>query len=156
MHARCLPGGGLCAHAWSRLPVGVCMHTQSRRGMHPPGETFGSDWLDALRAVGSGCAELGNSLDVVIMGDFGRDQDDEKALAMAVAMRRLGLIGNLSVVANLGDSLARARLAKGTVSVLGAHDVPVARGSGTTEKQAAYEFHCPYLASEEEIVQVRG
>jgi hypothetical protein len=36
---------------------------------------------------------------------------------MAVAMRRLGLIGSLYVVANMGDSAMRARLAKVRVRV---------------------------------------
>ena len=77
---------------------------------------------------------MGSQLDLVMIGDFGRDQDDEKALAMAVAMRRLGLIGNLFVIANMGDSLMRARLAKGTVSALGANDIRVAKGSRGGER----------------------
>ena len=38
----------------------------------------------------------GVATDMTMIGDFGRDQDDEKALAMAVAMRRIGLVGNPS------------------------------------------------------------
>ena len=124
------------------------------------GDTFGSEWFDALRAVGSDTAEVGSQLDMVMIGDFGRDQDDEKALAMAVAMRRLGLIGNLWVIANMGDSVMRARLAKGTVSALGANDVRVAKGSrgGESAKQSkfAYEFDCPYLAEESELDELAG
>ena len=134
-----------------------------------------------------------------MIGDFGRDQDDEKALAMAVAMRRLGLIGSLYavanmaptspkpplylpytspsspphlphisptspryVIANMGDSAMRARLAKGTVSALGANDIRVAKGSRGGERPAkgkgkfAYEFDCPYLADESEIDELPG
>eukprot|EP00662_Eupelagonemidae_sp_cell21_P008345 gene8345-7251_t len=40
---------------------------------------------------------------MIMVGDFGKDQDDEKALGMAIALRRVGLIGELSVVANLGE-----------------------------------------------------
>ena len=112
-----------------------------------------AEWADLLRAIGSDCTELGHRIDMVLIGDFGRDTGDEKALAMAIAMRRIGLIGELSVVANLGDGKMRARLAKGTANILGAHDVQVAAGSdaGRTSS-SSYEFdHAPYLAPEEEL-----
>jgi hypothetical protein len=53
---------------------------------------------------------------------------------MAIVMRRVGLIGHLTVVTNLGDSMMRARLAKGTLNALGAHDVAVARGTAAKKK----------------------
>jgi len=99
--------------------------------------------------------EGGSTVDMLMIGDFGKDQDDEKALVMAVAMRRVGLIERLTVVANLGDSVMRARLAKGTVNALGAHDVRVGVGSDggrPNEEIHEYEFMaCPYLAPESEL-----
>ena len=41
------------------------------------------------------------------------------------SMRRSGLISTFSVVANLGDSAMRARLAKGTLDALGANLIEV-------------------------------
>ena len=58
--------------------------------------------------------------DMLMVGDFGNSPDGEKGLIMAVAMRRIGLVGELTVVANLGDARMRARLAKGTLNALGA------------------------------------
>eukprot|EP01062_Namystynia_karyoxenos_P063145 TRINITY_DN55966_c0_g1_i1.p2 TRINITY_DN55966_c0_g1~~TRINITY_DN55966_c0_g1_i1.p2 ORF type:complete len:387 (+),score=98.65 TRINITY_DN55966_c0_g1_i1:80-1240(+) len=101
------------------------------------------------RAASEGCCS-----DMVIIGDFGKDQDDEKALAVAVALRRLGLIGELAVVANLSPALMRARLAKGTLGALGCPEVPVAAGTdggSPGEECHAYEFDCPYLAAEGEL-----
>ena len=92
---------------------------------------------------------------MLMIGDFGRDLDDEKALVMAVAMRRVGLIGALSIITNLGDTRMRARLAKGTANALGAYDVRVASGSAAgrhDEEDASATFDaCPYLASEDEL-----
>ena len=74
---------------------------------------------------------------------------------MAVAMRRIGLVGDLTVVANLGDARMRARLAKGTLNALGAHEILVAAGSDggrANETLHDYEFEaCPYLAPDDEL-----
>ena len=145
------------ARARERLASSACKGETAAHTLLKAGEAFSSDWLDALRAVGSDCAEVGSQLDLVIIGDFGTDTDDEKALAMAVAMRRLGLIGNLSVIANYGNALLRARLAKGTVTVLGANDVPVAVGTSFGAKDDNYDFKtCSYLAPEDELEKESG
>eukprot|EP01065_Artemidia_motanka_P017063 TRINITY_DN2063_c0_g1_i3.p1 TRINITY_DN2063_c0_g1~~TRINITY_DN2063_c0_g1_i3.p1 ORF type:complete len:411 (+),score=80.81 TRINITY_DN2063_c0_g1_i3:87-1319(+) len=85
---------------------------------------------------------------VLLIGDFGKDLDDEKALVVAAGLRRCGLIGQIAVIANLGNSAMRARLAKGTLLELGHEDVPVAVGSdgGCTVSEHDYEFDCDYLA----------
>ena len=79
---------------------------------------------------------------------------------MATVMRRTGLIGEMTVVANLGDNYMRARLAKGTLNALGAHDVRVAKGSDggqANEEIHDYEFaHVPYLAPESELDERGG
>lgn len=114
-------------------------------------DTFGSEWLQSLRMAGT----TETPVDLLMFGDFGKDQDDEKALAMAVSMRRAGLIGTFTVVANFGDSVMRARLAKGTLNALGAADVRVAVGSDggrPGEEIHEYEFAAtPYLAPESEL-----
>ena len=65
-------------------------------------------------------------------------------------MRRIGLVGELTVVTNLGDAMMRARLAKGTLNALGAHEVRVGAGTdGGKEGEAIHEYEfeaCPHLA----------
>lgn len=76
-------------------------------------------------------------------------------------MKRIGLIGKLTVVANLGDSKMRARLAKGTSNVLGFHDVRVAAGSdgGRRNEDLSSDpsmIQTPYMASEQELDEREG
>ena len=71
-----------------------------------------TDWLHHLQAIASECTELGSSIDMVIVGAYGKTSDEEKAVAMAVAMRKSGMVGNLSLVANRDNVVMRARLAK--------------------------------------------
>ena len=79
--------------------------------------------------------DAGNVRDLIMIGDFGLDLDDEKALCCAVAMQRIGLVGKLTVVANTGNATLRARLAMGMLNVVGAADVRVAAGSHSTQEQ---------------------
>lgn len=61
-------------------------------------------------------------------------QDDEKALAMVVALQRLGVVANFYVVANTSNAVDRACLAKGTLQAINARDIPVAVGSDANQK----------------------
>ena len=88
---------------------------------------------------------------MIMYGDFGGVTDDEKALAMAIAMRNAGLIGDMLVIANLNETSMRARLAKGTANALGAHDVRVARGFDSGKRAKVDVNNCPYLAPISEI-----
>jgi len=100
-------------------------------------------------------AQTGRPVDLIMIGDFGKDLDDEKALCVAVALRRLGLVGHLNVIANLGHSTLRGRLAKGTLRALGAGDCPVVAGSHggqPSEELYSHEFqHAEYLASADDL-----
>ena len=91
-----------------------------------------------------------------VITDPGRDQDDEDVLVMLNRAVRLGVLECLGVVANLRPSMMRARLARGTLSVLGVDDVPVGYGSGmemtADEDGLSYEFKAAYLAGEKEVV----
>ena len=51
-------------------------------------------------------------------------QDDEKALAMVVALQRLGLVAKFYAVANTSNAVDRACLAKGTLQAVNAMDEP--------------------------------
>lgn len=84
----------------------------------------------------------------ILIGDFGKDLDDEFALLVAAALERFGHIRLLGVIANLAPALERARLAKGTLSAIGFGHVPVAVGRNVTEegKTSAHETGVPYLA----------
>ena len=66
---------------------------------------------------------------LIIISDPGKDNDDELALIMTRAMCDMGLFDLKGVVANLCPSVARARLARGTLDCLEMDYVPVAVGS---------------------------
>ena len=51
-------------------------------------------------------------------------QDDEKALAMVVALQRLGVVAKFYVVANTSNAVDRGCLAKGTLQAINATDEP--------------------------------
>ena len=51
-------------------------------------------------------------------------QDDEKALAMVVALQRLGVVAKFYVVANTSNAVDRGCLAKGTLQAINARDEP--------------------------------
>ena len=72
---------------------------------------------------------------LVLVCDPGQDLDDEMMLIMARHLDARGLVDLRGVVANLAPSFARARLARGTLDLLGLHRVPV--GIGTDGGDAA-------------------
>ena len=113
-------------------------------------EHYGGLWVQQLRDA---ARTARRPTDMIIVGDFGVDVDDEKALCLAVALLRIGVVRRLSVVANTGDSTMRARLAKGTLQALGAGDVPVATGGSGPSLgcHGEFEFDCRYLASQDEL-----
>jgi inosine-uridine nucleoside N-ribohydrolase len=103
--------------------------------------------------VGADLIQLVRGLFVIT--DPGRDQDDEDVLVMLNRAVRLGILECLGVVANLRPSQMRARLARGTLNILGLKDVPVGFGSGFEmlhDDGLAYEFRAGYLAGENEVV----
>ena len=67
--------------------------------------------------------------DMVLITDPGQDQDDEMAMVLMRDLMHRGLLNCRAVVANLRPSLDRARLARGTLDVLGLSHVPVGVGS---------------------------
>lgn len=93
------------------------------------------------------------SIPILLIGDFGKDLDDEFALVLAAALVRRGFMRLVGVVANLSPSIERARLAKGTLRALGLGDVPVAVGHGvmTDASVSPHETGVPYLADPSEL-----
>jgi len=90
-----------------------------------------------------------------VITDPGKDADDEDTLVAINRMIRLGLLEVMGVTANLKPARMRARLAKGTLNVLGQGGIPV--GFGTNCTQTAddgldYQFTASYLAPASEIV----
>ena len=69
------------------------------------------------------------AVDTVIISDPGQDQDDEMALVLLRALTERELVNCRGVVCNLCPSDARARLARGTLDVLGLDNIPVGVGS---------------------------
>lgn len=92
--------------------------------------------------------------DLFIFMDPGRDQDDEDVLVSINRFIRLEILNVLGVVANLAPSVQRARLAKGSLNVLGQSTIPV--GIGTSCKQQDddglhYQFAVSYLSETDEV-----
>jgi hypothetical protein len=89
---------------------------------------------------------------VIIIGDFLKDLDDEHTLCVAAKLHRDGVINLLCVVGNLKPAELRARGAKGTLKQLGLPDIPVGVGSMVFEdKTHPYETDVPYLANPSEV-----
>ena len=77
---------------------------------------------------------------LIMIGDFGKDMDDEDTLVLSDGInrhqvvsthgsRRQELFEMLAVIANLAPAAQRGRLAKGTLRLLGRPDVPVGVGT---------------------------
>jgi inosine-uridine nucleoside N-ribohydrolase len=92
--------------------------------------------------------------DLFVIMDPGRDQDDEVTLVKLNRLIRLGILNVLGVVANLAPSSQRARLAKGTLDLLGQPDIPVGAGTGCLQPDddgLSYQFNVGYLAETPQI-----
>lgn len=104
----------------------------------------------------------------VIVGDFGKDLDDEDTVVFqdgerrhrdmsfvsTEGSRRQDLFELAAVVANLAPPIQRARLAKGTLRQLGQPNVPVGIGTdcGNSPKGHDHEFaNIPYMAEEADL-----
>src|SRR5437868_3735324 len=93
-----------------------------------------------------------NIPNVVVIGDFFEDLDDEHSLCLAAKLHRDGLINLRCMVANLNPASLRARGAKGTLMQLGLPNVPV--GVGTPVDGRTYllkETDIPYIAAPHEV-----
>ena len=94
-----------------------------------------------------------NPQNVIIIGDFLKDLDDEHSLLLAAKLHRDGLINLKCVIANLKPALLRARGAKGTLKLLGLRDIPVGVGRAVYEQEIyPYEDDIPYLADSFEVI----
>lgn len=84
---------------------------------------------------------------IVMIGDFGKDLDDENALLYAVGAHKAGKINLAAVVANLSPALLRARIARGMLEYLGI-DVPVGLGTSCNVRDDTqeYEANIPYIS----------
>lgn len=90
--------------------------------------------------------------DVIIIGDFARDLDDEHTLVLAATLHKLGFINLIAVIGNLAPAEERARVAKGTLQQLGLPDIPVGIGTPVFEgKTHAYEANVSYMSSDEDV-----
>ncbi|MFA6473726.1 MAG: hypothetical protein WCV85_02540 [Patescibacteria group bacterium] len=85
---------------------------------------------------------------VIIIGDFLKDLDDEHALVLAAAMHRSDLINLRCVIGNLAPAVVRAQGAKATLVQLGLPNIPVGVGLPVyIGKFHPYEHDLPYIAS---------
>jgi len=91
---------------------------------------------------------------IIIVGDFARDLDDEHTLVLAAGLQKAGLIKLCGVIGNLLPAKERAKVAKGTLNELGLSNVPVGIGSDVVKSADIHEYEVgsvPYIASEEEL-----
>merc|ERR1719409_567339 len=89
---------------------------------------------------------------LLVISDDGKDLDDELAKVLLSELTRRGLVTCPGFIANLSPARKRARLAKGTLTVLGMGGIPVGVGSDMIDgKESAYEFDVPYMASEGQV-----
>lgn len=101
---------------------------------------------DLLRDYG--ISELKSPYNLVIIGDFLKDLDDEHSLCGVAGLIKLGLVNLKCVIGNLAPAQLRARGAKGTLVELGLDNVPVGVGTPVFEgKTYPYETSVPYIAS---------
>ena len=90
---------------------------------------------------------------LIIIGDFLKDLDDEHSLCGVAGLSKLGFVSLKCVIGNLAPAELRARGAKGTLKMLGMDDVPVGIGTPVFEgKSYPYEAQIPYLADREEVI----
>lgn len=84
---------------------------------------------------------------MIMIGDFGKDLDDENALLYTLGAQKAGEVSLDAVVANLDPPEGRARIAKGMLEYLHAA-VPVGVGTtcGIEGDTNDYELNIPYLA----------
>eukprot|EP00966_Prymnesium_polylepis_P276976 6399229-Prymnesium_polylepis.1 len=90
--------------------------------------------LDAVHApsdegVQAEASEEPSPVPLVMLTDPGQDMDDEMALIMSRHLVHLKMVELRGVISTLAPSFARARLARGTLDLLGLHHVPVGIGS---------------------------
>lgn len=90
---------------------------------------------------------------IVMIGDFGKDLDDENALLYGVGAHKAGEINLAAVVANLSPALLRARIARGMLEYLGI-DIPVGLGTSCNveDDTQEYEANIPYLSKNTDFI----
>lgn len=110
-------------------PEGCCSPSE-RSDPHPP-----------TRSAKSGSASRGSrpsrsrwggpptGTPLVVVSDAGQDLDDEMSIVMMRNLQSRGLVNLCGIVATLSPAFDRALLIRGTLDMLGLHDVPVGVGS---------------------------
>jgi hypothetical protein len=92
-------------------------------------------------------------MNVIVIGDFLKDLDDEHTLCAAAQLYRQGVISLRCVIGNLSPADLRARGAKGTLKQLGLPSIPVGVGMAVYEGDTyPYETEVPYLAESHEVL----
>merc|ERR1719460_2324385 len=89
---------------------------------------------------------------VIVISDDGKDLDDELAKILMKSLESRDLVKCHGYIANLAPAVDRARLARGTLDLLGMN-TPVFVGHEMLAKPKVtpYEFDVPYIAGEDQI-----
>lgn len=102
---------------------------------------------------------------LIMIGDFGKDMDDEDTLVLSDGINRHQVVSThgsrqqelfemLAVIANLAPAAQRGRLAKGTLRLLGRPDVPVGVGTDCGLRADGHEKEfegVTYLSGSEDL-----
>lgn len=96
---------------------------------------------------------MSNRINIINIGDPGKDLDDELSFITYAGLEDLGYVKLLGVVANLEPALERAKLAKGTFVQLGMSYVPVGIGTDCFKggENLKHETDAPYATTEDEL-----
>jgi hypothetical protein len=95
------------------------------------------------------CKPLNPPLNMIYIGEFGHDPDEEGSLVLNICLHAMGLIKLVAVIANRAPAIKRARLALGTLTVMGYPKIPVIVGTGcgqTAREDDHVQFAASYLS----------
>ncbi|MBI2473698.1 nucleoside hydrolase [Candidatus Uhrbacteria bacterium] len=91
---------------------------------------------------------------IMYIGEFGNDPDEESSLLFLLGLVRLKLVKLLAVIANRSPAIMRARLAKGTLEMLGFPQIPVIQGTDCgqhRQEDDRIQFAATYLSDAPEF-----
>ena len=93
---------------------------------------------------------------IIVFTDIGRDVDDEMALVLLSALKRMHMLDPLAVITTLAPERNRAHLARGSMDILGMADVPVGIGSsgGVTNGMELEVYEADYSVASPDIFEL--
>lgn len=91
---------------------------------------------------------------IIYIGEFGHDPDEEGSLLLIAGLMKMGHVDLIGVIANRSPAIMRARLAKGTLEILGYPNIPVIQGTNCAQHRQEddrVQFAATYLSDAPEF-----